>query len=476
MPMGSGFMSMCQEMDGSGSATNMATYAYNSSNLVQQINYGNGNWIFNVYDSHNRLATNYSAYGNSGPLPPGSAGVNTSTYPCKVTTYDYQDIYVTGDTTNQSLIARLEIVSIPTLAGILHEVSRIYRAVPVPDEVDEYHCPTPGGSWNDPTNLVTRTVRYVNPADLNTYGQIQWQMFPDGTATINNYYENTNGVLTNFVTQTGQPDNLTSPVTISNGVQTATSYNSLGKQTSMTTQYITNGVVSTVLSQQTFTYTDALGLSYYVVDLAGRTNQFQYACCGLASTTDPDDVGTLYTYDTLQRQVAATTWRGAQSMTLTNILDGAGQLLATKRIGTDGSTITLSQSQYDMLGRVISQTNALGGVTTTAYSYTNSQVLVSTTNPDGGTSVSLYYLDGRLQSLTGTAVRPVQYQYGAEQDGSGAWREFTLITKLTSGGGTNEWTKTYTDGAGQLYKTIYPSSSTPVSAFSYYRFIRKVCT
>ena len=31
------------------------------------------------------------------------------------------------------------------------------------------------------------------------------------------------------------------------------------------------------------------------------------------------------------------------------------------------------------------------------------------TNPDGGTRMETYYLDGTLQSVTGTAVHPVRY-------------------------------------------------------------------
>src|SRR5579863_6377171 len=157
----SSIMPMTLQMDGSGSATNMTMYGYNSSNLVQQINSPNGNWTFNVYDTNNRVITNYSAYGNAGPLPLGSTNVNTATYPCKVTTYNYS-LQVTNDTNNMPMVARLEIVSIPTVAGALQEVSRLYRSVPVPTEVDEYRCPTPGGNWSDATNLVTKTVRYEN--------------------------------------------------------------------------------------------------------------------------------------------------------------------------------------------------------------------------------------------------------------------------------------------------------------------------
>ncbi|MCX6921882.1 MAG: hypothetical protein NT154_01495, partial [Verrucomicrobia bacterium] len=143
------------------------------------------------------------------------------------------------------------------------------------------------------------------------------------------------------------------------------------------------------------------------------------------------------------------------------------QVLITQRIGTNGSPITLNQYQYDVLGRILRETNALNGVTTHTNVLVNSQICVTNVNPDGGTRVEVYYRDGRLQSVSGTAVSPVQYQYGAEQDGS-VWREFTLQSKVDANGGTNEWTKTYVDGAGQQYKTVYAGAgSNPVSLTAY---------
>ena len=88
----------------------------------------------------------------------------------------------------------------------------------------------------------------------------------------------------------------------------------------------------------------------------------------------------------------------------------------------------------------------------------NSQVCITNINPDGGTAVEVHYRDGRLQSVSGTAISPMQYQYGVEQDG-GTWREFTLQIKVDATGGTNEWTKSYVDGAGQQYKTVYAAAT-----------------
>jgi RHS repeat-associated protein len=452
---------LSSQIDGQGPTTNITTYAYYSPNSLQQVNYPNGNWEYYVpdYDNPWRVSIKYAAFGNSSP-PSNGGPPDIVANPYIETDYDYDAVVSGDDDSLQPSLARTEITSWPVNDGgnwTMQEISRIYRSVPSTNEVDEYLCPTPGANWNDPANLITRTFRYVNQNDPSTFNQIQWQVRPDGTATIYNYQEDVNGLLTNIVISTGQPDSITAPTTILNGSQTQKALNTCGQVTSVASVVITNGTTGLLLSQETYTYTDPLQLDYYVVDLANRTYKYFYSCCGLGSTTDPDGVIVNYTYDNLKRQVATTTQRGSSQkrVTVTNILDAADRVLTTRRIATGGGNITLNQFQYDVLGRVICETNALGGVTTHTNVLVNNQVCITNIFPDGGTRIEVYYSDGRLQSLSGTAVAPVQYQYGAEQD-DGIWRAFTLQTKPDANGGTSEWIKTYTDGAGQLYKTVYP--------------------
>ena len=249
--------------------------------------------------------------------------------------------------------------------------------------------------------------------------------------------------------------------------ETVTLTDNWGNPLSRTKTDLTTGVV---LSQDNYNYKDGGG-NYYdplrrghdVTDLAGRKTQYRYNdydCCGYSTITDPDGSKTQFNYDLLKHQVASTVfYGGVDGIMTTNVLDANGRVLQTQRMGTDNSVITLSQSQYDVLGRVVAQTNALGGVTTTAYGVVNNQLYVTNTYPDGGVRVDTYYVDGRLQSVTGTAVHPVEYLYGAEPDTDGTWRQYTQEIKLTPTGGTNEWTKTYVDGAGRNYKTIYSAAN-----------------
>src|SRR6266511_1078910 len=109
--------------------------------------------------------------------------------------------------------------------------------------------------------------------------------------------------------------------------------------------------------------------------------------------------------------------KGRLNVTTTNILDAAGNVLATKRIGSDNSQITLRQAAYDVAGRLVLETNALNGVT----SYTNifdgsGQTVKTNTYPDGGTRIETYYQYGALSEVGGTAAQPMRYLYGVETD------------------------------------------------------------
>jgi RHS repeat-associated protein len=454
------------QIDGVGSITNITAYTHDSYQNVQEIDYPDGNWIYYQYDNLERVSYKYEAYNNCAS--PASLGyVDTSN--CKQTIYDYTAAYASDDRANNLPgVARKEAVYLPVGGGSV-QTSVIYRSCPAPDEIEEWHCPNPTATWGDPANTLTTTVLNMNAADVNTFGTVNWQVQADGTATLYNYQENGAGAVTNLVVQTGQPDNAGNPSSIVNGTQTSTAYNTWGQPLSITTQYISNSVVCTVLDKQTYTYTDNMQQSCNVVDLANRTNQFQYACCGLSSVTDPDGVITLFSYDTLRRQVAMTTMRGGSSgVTVTNIVDPVGRNLVTQRIGTDGTKVTLNQSLYDVLGRVIRQTNALSGVTVTTNVMSGNQLIVTNTYPDGGISVSTYYADGTLQSRVGSAVFPRQYIHGAEQDPNLVYWQFDLEVKLSASGGTNEWVKTYFDGAGNTYEVFHPKPTGTSVATSYY--------
>ena len=193
--------------------------------------------------------------------------------------------------------------------------------------------------------------------------------------------------------------------------------------------------------------------------LDGTTESMQYACCGLDNATDRDGVTTFYTYDAMKRLVATS----RLNITTTTVLDSAGRTVATVRTGTDASQITLSQAQYDLSGRLTTETNALNGVTSYSYSSdpTTGALIRTVTNPDGGTRTEAYYVDGSMKEISGTAVHAVEYQYGVDSDGL-----YSSEIKIASDGSTNEWVKTSTDLLGHSYKTLYPDGAFSQSYFN----------
>ncbi len=191
----------------------------------------------------------------------------------------------------------------------------------------------------------------------------------------------------------------------------------------------------------------------------------------MSAVTDPEGVVTHYDYDLLHRQVATQILRGsANGLKTTNVLDAAGRVLVTQRLGagdTLSQRVTIQQYSYDILGQVLFETNALGGFTTHAYSLNSGGGRhVVTSYPDGGTRLEDYYRDGRLETLTGTAVAPAQYEYGMDPYEAA---EYATETKLDgSGNPTSEATTTYTDGSGRAYKTVYAASNGAPSKQSWY--------
>jgi YD repeat-containing protein len=455
-----------------------------------------GDWTVYAYNSFGEMSAVYTPYGNSPAPSPGSAP--SSNY--RMTQYSYLNYNPTGAMfpandvpTCLPALARMEQVFVNTGSGS-NEISRLYRSVPSPTEVDVWQCMVPGASWENSLRTATETAS--DATDMNLAGQPLGVVRPDGTATLYQYNEDANGVLTNVIVQTGCPDNTNTPTRIIDGTLTSYVYSPTGAILSSTTLstdclevevgnaippdsiLVSNvgwsNIVQPVLARQTYTYLDPLQRNYEVVDLANRMTTVLYSCCGVGSVCDPDGVLTSYNYDEIGRLTGQTTSRGSASVMTLNNLDAAGRTLVSQIQGTSGGIITNQQTSYDTLGRPMFTTNALGGVTTNIYAYvTLADNSIQQSNvviyPDGGSATYVYYSDGRPASVSGTAVSPVTYQYGIDNGaGDRQWHEYTLTTKITASG-TNEWTKTYTDGAGHSFETVYsaPSGPAPVS-ISYY--------
>ncbi len=164
------------------------------------------------------------------------------------------------------------------------------------------------------------------------------------------------------------------------------------------------------------------------------------------SETDEFGVQTTYTYDGLKR-VKTVTKKGAaaggfpaQSDIVTTFTYDAMDRVLTRVVSGGGLSLTSSYT-YDLAGRLLTETSP--EQLTTTYTYANGGRTTTITYPGGATQVIDKYLDGRIKSITGTAVVNRFYDYG-QTFNSGAdtfLAKNTTIENISSSTSTRQ--KTY---------------------------------
>jgi RHS repeat-associated protein len=389
-----------------------------------------GFWKKYEYDTNNRVTKITSQFLN--------AATNAADNLCRVMEIDYTP--VAAGCSSERRVEKL----------LGQEISREY-ALDYGPERRTIHCLTPGTTnLAASDNLVSITKFYPSGSFV---GRLMSVSNVDGTMQIYSYATNSTE-MTNIICS-GQPGPY--GTNIVDGTMTITVNGALGEILLRKTIDIASSPRIT-LSSESYSYNDDIKLSYTVTSLDGLSRSVQYACCGVDNTVEKDGALTTYLYDGLRRQTASM----RNGITVTNVLDAAGNTLQTVRIGTDASRITNSSSVFDVAGRLVWQTNALGGAT----SFTNvvdgsGQTIVTNKYPDGGARIETRYQDGNLQKITGTAAFPIRYAYGVMSE-SGTQRVYTAEIKLDGAGAdTSECITNFTDMAGRVYKTFYAAAQSP---------------
>ena len=403
--------------------------------LAQKVQW-NGYWEQYQYDSNGRETNLISGYLNTTN--------GSSANLCRVTSTSYSS--------TAPNITRIE-----TVMG--QEVGRTYTAYfPSSNCVKTIQCQYPGASWTDSSNLISTVNEdsYLRPSTV-------WNK--DGTMTFYTYVTNSDYSVTTSVT-TGQPN--TSGTAIAEGTQTITVVGPFGQMISNIVINVTGSTNGAVTAQDSYSYaTDDYNFSSpTVMHLDGTQTSGSSGCCGtpnLGNSVDNDGTITYYTFDALLRTISTT----LNGVAMYDNYDAVGNLLSTVRYDTNGSPTTLSQAAFDDAGLQVSATDALNNTTTyTNYFNGNGQLVKQTTYADSSTRIETYYLDGSLQSVTGTAVFPMRYTNGVELDG-GVYRTYSKTIELdTSDNDTANWTKTYTDSLGRTYKSVFADNSYSQSVYN----------
>ncbi len=457
-PLGRALLELKIDPQGAAKTT---TYQYFDDPVLHGTNYGRikqvvrdtGAWTRYEYNSSGRLTKEISSFTN--------AAVNAPEASCRVIEYDYSPVAAGDDGTLDPTTPRTVVEKV--LGQAISK--RCYAALT--GERRQIQCIAPDAEADNTNNLVTITKTYTE-GDQRVWGKTRLVDYPDGTREVRFYDFLDDPSGTSYVTNTvvrGEADP-NGENNVVNGTRTVSLTTDTGRSISTMAFDIASEVLT---SSETYSDFDAFGRPQRVTFLDGTHTDTSYSCCGVDTVVNRDGGAVSYEYDALKRRWAEHRLVSpTDSISLLSSYDPQGNVVSTARIGTNGSSITLSTNVYDASGQLISTTDALNHTTR----YTNyvdgaGQTIKKTTYEDGSTRIETYFKDGSLQSLTGSAVHPIRYEYGVETSGADAGKYFVKEIKLKSDGtDSDEWTKSYRDALGRACKTLYADAAFSQSVYN----------
>jgi len=394
---------------------NSATDGVNYTKLKQIVN-PDGGWERYEYDADGHVTKLVTPFLD--------AAVGAAENLCRVTTTTYQ-----AAAPQETRIAKVLGVEVDRSYRVYQQTQPGPQGVQVIQETRDIQTQTTGAAYDAPDNLVTVTRKVASGPFT---GELDYVVHPDSNQEWYQY--------------------------AMDGANRVTTLNDLNSMT-VTKTDPAGHVLSKRTESSGFLLSEATAIAF---DDAGRPTTIQYddgtaevtqsGCCGPATTTDRNGLATSFKYDDLGFLSEET--RGGITTVYTN--DPVGRVVATNRRGSDDSIMSISTSKYDVAGRLYESADASGRTTKFAATFdANGHPVRTTTYPDLSTRIETFALDGSLLSVDGTAVHPLQYQYGVDQDGL-----YTKEIRVGLNGATTEWTKTSMDAAGRTRKIAFADGST----------------
>jgi RHS repeat-associated protein len=438
------------EIEGSGNAARTNNYSYYTNGLLQELVRADGFWERFMYDDQGRATNVFSAFGNQGPT--------TDPTLCRLTVNEYSTNSVTGSGDDGKFNRASPR---KTTEYLLNQPVSLRYHVSLPNESREIQCLSADALWNTSSNLVTVT-RYYESGFF--FGKPKSVQRPDGTMEFYAYsFEpyNLAGIYTTNIITSGQPG--ADITNIISGTKTITLTGPTGQLLSRTTVAFQDGSSDITNACEVYSDFDVYGRATKTTFLDGTTETVCYGCCGDLAVTNREGTVTLNTFDNLNRLLTTTT----SGVTVSNVFDAAGNILAKQRIGSDNSLITLDQSAYDTAGNLTERIDAEGWHTVFSVSNAPSGGLIKTTvyltnATTGPALIQTWNRDGTLASATGSATHGTRYEYGPTNGGQ-CRKEIKLEA---NGSDTSEYTIQFQDFFGRLWKTAFPDGAYSLALFN----------
>ena len=198
----------------------------------------------------------------------------------------------------------------------------------------------------------------------------------------------------------------------------------------------------------------------------GRVSSREMMCCGPLWETDEDGVRTDYVYDSAQRLTEETRALTATTPERTRLYerDAAGRV-TRETLKLNSVDFSEKTATWDLLGRLVSETDELGRATSYAYAEDASSCTTTETAtlPSGATRVTKTHADGTVLLEAGTSRRGVETLVDFVSDGmrrtrrlaelpSGATEPVVLSREITNGFGETIRAGTPDTLGGMIYE------------------------
>jgi RHS repeat-associated protein len=342
--------------------------------------------------------------------------------------------------------------------------------------VIEERAAGPNADYDDPGNLRTTTAYYG--AELLIEDQVLVWIYPRRVASITypdgrkDSFTYERGTFLPGNAGTGTPGTFTDSADgkeIQATVVHGSTTNPGGIAGESTIEIIVYDAVDQELLREQYIYLggtskELIGWTEHFYDQRGRktgshshdhrrSEAFWQDCCHQSSTTDESGIENTFEYDAIGRLTEMTKlgFGGSDDIetTISRSTNSAGYVETTTIAA--GSLSQVTSVEYDLAGRVIKTVDAANMATTYEYGFsTGGGKKVTVTRPGGATEITEHYRDGRIKSVTGTAVVDTFYDYAVNQDG-------TQTTTITKGDNSPVWVETTTyDFLGRVKEVERP--------------------